>query len=934
VAEFSFTYRAFISYSHADHDWGVWLHRALERYRVPKRLSGAEGLRRLGRMFRDEEELGAAHELGPKIEAALKASDVLIVVCSPRSAKSQWVNQEIEAFKKLGREHRVFALIVDGEPHDVEKECFPEALKRRVDGGPAEPLAVDVRKFGREDAALRLIAGMLEVGYDDLRQREVRRRRAELRRAQALFVSGLVLVAAALTGGYFAAANYVDASERSSALFAREANTLFDEGLHAKGMLMALYGDPAARAGAIEALFRPEGYPAARNALVRASLHNRLTATYSGHTSHVLAIDVHPDGSTFLSASDDNTVKLWRGGSGEAVATFAGHEELVDAVEFLPDGRRFLTASRDSTVKLWDVSRPEALQTFAVEDLTALTVAPDGEHFFAGDSDGVVRQWRLDRQEPVATWPLEDAGIAQIVALPDGERFLTSTHFGGVKLWRIGQATPLGVYRADGGQVETIALLPDGQRFLIGDDDGGVELWDFARDEAVENFYGHRETVWSIALHPDGERFVTASDDGTVRLWREDSISALATFTMPTERINLFGPGNSVRAVAFLPDGSCLVGAYDGAVKRLQIDGDPPAASYTAGKGGVYSLAFLPDGQRFLAGALQNETQLWRRDGQQPDQTFSNGGSGFATPTLSIAIAPDGERFVTSTISGAVTMWEIGRQGALASFEHGGGYVFDAAFLPDGAQMLTASSDGAIRLWRTADASLVQTFKEHDAFVRAIAVSPDGRQFISGSDDGTARLWRIEEENSVATFGGHGFVLADVAVTADGSRFLTGSLDGTVKQWRAGRKTPLTTAGASIPDVYSIALSPDGRHYAAGSSGATLLMALGDELPLARFQADGDSSILAVTFSTDGTEVMSGSNVNGMARLWKIPEFIFLPKDEQVRQTCDSLAAIGAMEFTEADYVRFPILDREAPHPCRHVWGFDPRVKREAEAVN
>ena len=66
MAEFSFIYRAFISYVHADHVWPVWLHWALERYRVPRRLAGAEDLRRLGKVFRDEEELAAAAELGPR----------------------------------------------------------------------------------------------------------------------------------------------------------------------------------------------------------------------------------------------------------------------------------------------------------------------------------------------------------------------------------------------------------------------------------------------------------------------------------------------------------------------------------------------------------------------------------------------------------------------------------------------------------------------------------------------------------------------------------------------------------------------------------------------------------------------------------------------------------------------------------------------------
>ena len=93
-----------------------------------------------------------AHELGAKIEAALENSEALIVVCSRRSARSNWVEKEVTFFKALGRETRVFALIVDGVPHDSAQECFPNALKHRVDSDrrltdvPAEPLAVDVRR--------------------------------------------------------------------------------------------------------------------------------------------------------------------------------------------------------------------------------------------------------------------------------------------------------------------------------------------------------------------------------------------------------------------------------------------------------------------------------------------------------------------------------------------------------------------------------------------------------------------------------------------------------------------------------------------------------------------------------------------------------------------------------------------------------------------
>ena len=180
-------YWAFISYSHSDERNCRWLHRALERYRVPahlvgKRPGGVVIPPKLFPVFRDRDELPGSGSLGAKLQQALADSQALIVVCSPRAARSHWVNEEIKHYKRLGRAERVLALIVDGEPYAAargrpERECFPEALRYELgaDGElsdtPAEPLAADLRRGGdgRSNAKLKLIAGILGVGFDQLR---------------------------------------------------------------------------------------------------------------------------------------------------------------------------------------------------------------------------------------------------------------------------------------------------------------------------------------------------------------------------------------------------------------------------------------------------------------------------------------------------------------------------------------------------------------------------------------------------------------------------------------------------------------------------------------------------------------------------------------------------------------------------------------------
>lgn len=205
-------YRGFISYSHADANMASRLHRWLEAYRVPRRLVGRETPfgpvpTRLHPIFRDREELPTSADLGGQIQAALADSAMLIVVCSPRAATSRWVNEEILAFKRLGRADRILCLIIDGEPNATDKpgraeeECFPPALRFHLDSDgtlsdmPAEPIAADLRTVGdgRRDAFLKVAAGVAGVGFDELRQRELQR---QVRRAFTVSAVSLVLLAA------------------------------------------------------------------------------------------------------------------------------------------------------------------------------------------------------------------------------------------------------------------------------------------------------------------------------------------------------------------------------------------------------------------------------------------------------------------------------------------------------------------------------------------------------------------------------------------------------------------------------------------------------------------------------------------------------------------------------------------------------------------
>lgn len=206
-----YRYRAFISYCHTDDAEARWLLRKLENYKIPSHLAGKTGRlglipERLAPIFRDRDEMASSADLSGRIASALKDSESLIVIASPASAKSMYVNEEVLAFKRLGRSENIHCLIIAGDPASDIEQCFCPALRfaANPDGSlsdnPVEPVAADARTSGdgKARALTKLIAGLLGVDFDDLFQREVARRHQRLMSITISAVAATAITAALL----------------------------------------------------------------------------------------------------------------------------------------------------------------------------------------------------------------------------------------------------------------------------------------------------------------------------------------------------------------------------------------------------------------------------------------------------------------------------------------------------------------------------------------------------------------------------------------------------------------------------------------------------------------------------------------------------------------------------------------------------------------
>lgn len=395
-----YAYEAFISYRHLplDHKVAVKVQRAIEGFAIPKALHEQTGKRRLGKCFRDTDELPTSSSLSDQITEALKRSRYLVVVCSTNTRESVWVQREVELFCSYHGRDRVVVALAEGEP----EESFPELLltqARCADDGsvtyvPVEPLAADMRDLSRKQFSverLRIIARIVGCSFDDLRQRM----RARTMRVYAAAAAVVTAVSTAFAG----MATYQEARIREeyrqiqikeSEFLANEANELLASGDRYQAVQVALAALPSSE----EAPDRPF-VPAAQMALENAlGLFPQQSDWHSCYSQTDLAVRGASSGVTFgpdgLEAivALDRQVEVRKTASGDLVVRIDAERQL--GVSFEPDrvycslafaGDK-LVCAYTGAVGCFDAQTGELLWSMDLPDVAyddkAIAVSPDG----------------------------------------------------------------------------------------------------------------------------------------------------------------------------------------------------------------------------------------------------------------------------------------------------------------------------------------------------------------------------------------------------------------------------------------------------------------------------------------------------------------------------------------------------------------------------